>query len=660
MVEYHLVVAKETVEIAGAKATKLTVNGGIPGPVLRFREGDTARIHLHNRLPQCETLIHWHGLLVPVSEDGVPGVTTDPVPPGGVRTYEFPIRQAGTYWYHSHSGLQEQEGVYGAIVIEPRGRYPVQADRDAVLVLSDYTREPVAEVMRTLMRMSGADWYAFRKGNRQTLAGAARAGRLADWWKREWARMPSMDISDVAYDAFLVNGRPETAIPARPGERIRLRVINAAASTYFYIDSATGPLTITATDGQDVQPLGIPRLFIGMGETYDLLLTVPGDGAWEVRATAQDGSGHASAWIGAGQRHAASGPPGPDLYATEEVTSLAIEDLDGGTALSDNPRPGSPWRSLRSLRPTGFSAALPRRTVRLHLTGDMERYLWTINGRTAREETVIPVRYGEVLRLELVNDTMMHHPMHLHGHFFRVVSPQGDYSPLKHTVDVPPMGRRTIEFAANETGDWLFHCHLLYHMHMGMARVLSYDNQGADHRVAAGEHGKDLLYLLLEGDARSNMSMGMVSLMNSRNDFILSWDAAYGDGLDDMHTGEDVEYEIDLVWQRYIDPNLSTFLGGRLTNEMDAVDRAIGGIRYRLPLLVQSSLGIDSEGDVRIGLEKELPLTDRLTVSGSVRYDSGTKWEWDAEASWLLNKPFSLVAGYHSMHGFGAGIAFRF
>lgn len=683
VVDYELVIAPGGKTAAdGVYPSRLAINGTSPGPVLRFREGDVARIVVKNALPRGETSIHWHGLLVPVSEDGVPHVTTPPIPAGGYRVFEFPLRQAGTYWYHSHTGMQEQDGVYGAIVIEPKEGVQPPADREEVIVLSDWTRESGDEVMRTLMRMSGAEWYAFKKGNKQTWLGALQAGAFHDWLKREWARQPAMDISDVAYDAFLMNGRRELHLGGRPGERVRVRLINAASSTYFYVESSLGPLTVVAADGPPVRPLRVPRLFIGMAETYDFLLTVPPSGRWEVRATAQDGSGYAAAWLGEGEPHPAAGPPPPDIYRMESMLDHALEEMDGGTTLSTVERPGAPYRALRSLKPTAFSPLLPRRKITLHLTGDMKRYLWSINGKTVREDGVIRVQRGEVLQLELINDTMMHHPMHLHGHFFRLVTEQGAYSPLKHTVDVPPMGRRLIEFEANEVGDWLFHCHLLYHMHMGMARVFSYEGQGPDHQPTIGGHAKDHFYLMLEGNVQSHMSMGMISLMNSRNDFLLSWDLAYGSGLDGMshvnscHCGggcgcaiggcacqggsDKMEYEIDLAWKRYFSPNVSGFLGWRFTNEMEAKNRAFAGVAYRLPLLIQSTWSLDSEGDVRVTLEKEFPLTNRLTALSGVRYDTGAGWEWHLGAQWLLSKQFSLIAEYHSMHGFGAGLAFRF
>ncbi len=662
-VEYDLEIAEQRwspdAELRPVRA--MTINGGIPGPTLRFREGDFARIRVHNHLKGEETSIHWHDLLLPNVQDGVPYVTTPPIQPGTVHTFEFELRHAGTYWYHSHTGLQEQSGVYGSIVVEPRGGVAERADRDEVIVLSDWTLKQPNEVMRTLM--SGNEWYEFKKGSTQSVTGAIRAGEWKSFWEREKSRMPAMDISDVAYDAFLANGKRETASAARNGDTVRLRFINAGASTYFYLQSATGPLKIVAADGPPVKPIRVNRLLVGMAETYDVLVNVPASGRWEVRATAQDGSGHASIWLGQGEPHPAAEIPRPNLYNMDDHLLAALEDDDAeipatdAAALAAEPeRPLPPYARLRSTTTTKLNPALPRRTLDLRLTGDMERYVWSFNGKTMAEDGVIKIKRGEVLRLELINDTMMHHPLHLHGHFFRVLdSRELPDAPLKHTIDLPPMGKRTIEFEANESGDWLFHCHLLYHMHMGMARVFSYEEQGPDHVPDLGEHDADPFYFMAEGSFQSHMGMGMAMLMNSRNDYYAMWDLGWKD-----FQFEHVHYEIDLAWRRYFDPNFSTVLGARLTNHHNEVDRAFGGVEYRLPYLIDSFAQADSEGDFRFGLGKSLQITDRLSIFGEVEYDTGSKWDWSAGAEYLLTKQFSLISEFHSDHGFGGGVSFRY
>ncbi len=694
LVEYDLTVAEQAWTPGnGIKPVRaLTLNGGIPGPTLRFRVGDTARIRVHNQLEREETSIHWHGLLVPNEQDGVPHVTTPPILAGTTHTFEFPLKHAGTYWYHSHTGLQEQQGVYGSIVIEPKGGESVSASRDHVVVLSDWTREDPDEVMRSLVR--GTDWYAFKKGSTQSIVGAAKAGALADFWERERSRMPAMDISDIAYDAFLANGRRSIDLACKPGETVRLRFINAAASTYFYLQSATGPLRIVAADGPAVQPIRVKRLLLGMAETYDVTVKIPPAGRWEIRATSQDGSGHASVWLGEGEEHPAPEIPRPDNYRMDSHMMAAMDEMDAKppgeeAALANEPeRPLSPYTRLRALKSTELPAKLPRRTITLRATGDMERYVWSFNGKTFAEDGVIPIKRGEVIRMEMINDTMMHHPLHLHGHFFRVLMGQGKYSPLKHTLDLPPMSRRTVEFEANERGDWLFHCHLLYHMHAGMTRIFSYQDEGwkapgklkpgsnivcndiccvpgdpdaktgsvdprqLSHHPDGGGHDHDPLYLFLDGSLQSHLSDGRLTLRNSRNDFYADWFVGYGD--------DDDEYEVDVAWSRYFNPNFSTVLGGRFTDKEDEENRAFAGVNYRLPYLVESFAQLDSEGDLRVGLGKSIQVTDRLGIFAEIEYDTGSEWEWSAGADWLLNKQFSLTTQYHSDHGFGGGIRFRF
>jgi FtsP/CotA-like multicopper oxidase with cupredoxin domain len=690
VVEYDLAIARDrwSPDPSIREVPALTINGGIPGPVLRFRVGDVAKIRVSNRLPDEDTSIHWHGLLLPADQDGVPGVNTPPILPGETRVFEFPILHAGTYWYHSHSGLQEQLGVYGGIVIEPDVAEAGSFDRDEVVVLSDWTTRDPDVIMRSLMR--GTGWHAVKKGTMQSVAGAMAAGELGAFWDRERSKMPAMDVSDVAYDAFLANGRRLMRVDAKPGERVRLRIINAAAATYFYLESATGPMRIVAADGPAVRPVEVGRLLIGMAETYDVSFTVPSSGAWELRATAQDGSGHASVMVGSGPMREAPAVPKPSLYRMDAHLTAAMDDAERA---GDPERPLSPYRLLKSVVPTTLDRGLPLRTVGLRLTGDMTRYVWSFNGRTVAEDGVIPVNRGEVLRLELINDTMMHHPLHLHGHFFRVIEDDEDHengeggkvdshAPLKHTIDVPPMGRRVIEFVTDAPGDWLFHCHLLYHMHSGMARVFSYQQGGGYRAPDLGEHGEDPLYFMAEASFQTHMSMGMIGWMNARNEFFAGWDLGIhhlhdgttGDGHGDEHGDEpgdedhhrgdshehEFEYETDFGWRRVWDPDLSTVAGWRLTNREDEHDRAFAGVEYRLPWLVHSSLQADSRGDVRVGLEKSLQLTDRISGFAGVRYDSGSLWEWTAGAEYLVGLHLSLVCQYHSEHDFGGGLLLRF
>ncbi len=660
-VDYELVIAASAAAPAGRAVEVLTVNGDSPGPVLRFHEGDVARITVRNHLRSEEASIHWHGLLVPNAMDGVPYLTTPPIPPGGEHRFEFPLRQSGTYWYHSHTGLQEQRGVHGAIVIEPR-EPDLAFDREHVVVLSDWTDENPTHVMRWLMR--GSEWYSIKKGSQQTLWGAYQAGALGEYFRREGDRMSAMDISDVGYDAFLANGRRELPLPAAPGERVLLRIINAGASTYFYLGSGDGDLIVVGADGQRVEPLGLRRLLVGMAETYDLLVTMPAEPATvELRATAQDGSGHASIRLGEGPLRLATDPPRANLYVMDEMLEAGLASAMPRRAREavSAERPFAPYGLLRATRATGFHVPPERvRKMTMRLTGDMRRYLWSFDGETLAENPTIRVRRDEVLHIELINDTMMHHPLHLHGHFFRVVNGQGERAPLKHTIDVPPMGKRTIEWLADEEGgDWFFHCHLLYHMDAGMARVFSYAQDPA-HAPALDPKLVDPAYVFFDAMVQNNMTMGDVMVMQGRNDWFARWDVGLRWGFDAPHMHHENDIEVDVGWSRYIHENLATEVGWRYADTPDATSRAFAGVRYRLPWLVTSNISVDTRGDFRLTLDKEYPLFDRFSVFGAGEYDTNSRFEWHVGTRYVLSQRLGLSASFHSDHGYGLGMMFTF
>lgn len=673
MVEYDLEISEQSVAPAGRRIRALTINGGIPGPTLRFHEGDWAVIRVHNRLAHDETSLHWHGLLVPNDQDGVPHLTTPPILAGTTFTYEFPVRQIGTYWFHSHTGLQEQQAVYGSIVIEPRAGESEFSDVDEVVVLSDWTNERPEEVLRTLKR--GSNWYGIQKGTAQSWLGALKVGALGEYLRREKTRMPPMDVSDVAYDAFLWNGVRRFQIAGKPGQTVRLRVINASAATYFYVESAAGPLELVAADGPPVEPTRVQRLLIGIAETYDLRVRVPDSGAWEIRATAQDGSGYASGVLGEGMFHASRDVPRPDLYRMDEMLMAAVEESELGdssissqhqhemppamkqTAEEPRERPLSPYRSLRSKAPTSLRTGAPRRKMILRMTGDMQRYIWSFNGKTVDEDGIIPVKKGEVLSMELVNDTMMHHPIHLHGHFFRLLNGQGDYAPLKHTVDVPPMGRRIVEFEANEEGDWMFHCHVLYHMMEGMARVVHYERSGdtgVSRPVAMGEHAMPMRYAFVDLTVRSNQSEGSVRGMSGRNSLLWNWDVGRERGLSSW------KYEHALLYEWYENPNLGLIGGARLSNHEPSGNRAVAGGWYRLPYLILATATVDSGGGLRLELGKSFQLTPRINLETRGRYDAREHFEGAASLQYAVGKKLSLSVGYHTAYGVGAGLGFHF
>ncbi|PAW83592.1 MAG: hypothetical protein B9S29_05390 [Opitutia bacterium Tous-C2FEB] len=651
VVEYKLTIAEQTLSPAGTPAQVLTINGGTPGPVLRFREGDVARITVTNGLSDDTTSIHWHGLLVPNIEDGVPGVTTPIIAAGKSRTFEFLIRQHGTYWYHSHTGHQLQRGVLGSIVIEPKTP-TIRADHDQVVVLGDWTNEHPSEVQRTLLRMS--DWYSFRKGTAQSLLGAYQAGKLGEYLDREKALVPPMDLSDVAYDAFLMNGQRRLQLPGKPGETVRVRIINAGASTYFYLGAASGPLKIVSADGQDVVPFEQKLLLMGPAETYDLLMTIPADGSWELRADAQDGSGAVSAWLGDGSAHAATPPPAPARYGMSAYLTSILDQLDPEPGAKESERPLSPYAKLRSATP--HPVATSHRELTLKLTGDMIRYAWSFDGLDPHEAESIKVKEGESLRVRLVNNTMMHHPIHLHGHFFRLVDANDKdpaTSPLKHTVDVPPMSVRTIEFTANEgQGDWLIHCHLLYHHLTGMIRTIRVTTaDGAEPPHPPGKHVMPTVYAWGQASFTTASAAGFATIQSGRDNFNVSW--MEGMRHDDGH-------ERELSYSRYVDTRLSLIAGYRFDNMDGGRDGPFAGASFRLPYFIDLSLTHQSGGETRAMLMKSLQLTDRLALDLSYRNGRQTGVTTSADLRYLLTKQLSLTAGYNSDFGAGFGLLTRF
>jgi len=636
-VEYDLTIEYKKVNYSGKPGMAMTINGQIPGPVLRMKEGDIFRARVHNKM-DVETSIHWHGLLVPNFQDGVPYVTTPPIEPGTTFTYEFPIRHSGTYWYHSHTNLQEQRGVYGAIVIEPKKRLP-KVDREYVLVLSDWTDENPNEVLRTLKR--GSHYYSLKKGAMPNLWDAYKQKSLKCVFLMSLVAMPPMDISDVGYDAFLINGQRRIDLDAKPGETVKLRLVNSGASSYFYFEFAGGPVTVVAADGVDVEPFEIDRVLMAIAETYDVILKIPGEGAYEFRATAQDGSGMASAFIGTGPEKLAKDIPIPNIYGMDFETPE---------------RPLPPYDKLRATKESALPAQNPTRVVHLKLTGDMERYVWSFNGKTLRESDKILIKKGENVRFVFDNKTMMHHPLHLHGHFFRVINKQGKFAPLKHTVDVTPLSKREIEFEATEEGDWFFHCHILYHMKAGMTRVIGYEGFKPDPRVVEANkkkgypHQKDHYYYWGETSILSHMTDGHLIYTGTRNRLRTEWEAEW-DGSDDE------SYDVDVVYERYFNRFLNVF-GGVNPSEEDTV--GIFGLLSPLPLNIDGEVRVDTEGEFRLTLEKGLHIIPRLEIFCKGEFYSDGESEGELGLEWTVSKSLSLVGQTHSDFGTGAGIKIQF
>ncbi len=531
-----LTVAHQMMTIDGRQSHAIGINGTVPAPLIRLRQGTNVRLAVTNTLDE-DTSIHWHGLLVPFQMDGVPGISFPGIPARTTFTYEFPVIQSGTYWYHSHSGLQEQMGHYGPIVIDPEGADPVASDREHVIVLSDHSPLHPHAIFRRLKLQGG--YFNYQK---QTLAGLIAGRDQPVGERRMWGgmRMDPTDVSDVtgATYTYLVNGHGPadnwTGLFA-PGERVRLRIINASAMTIFNIRIPGLRLTVVQADGQNVRPVPVDEFQIAVAETYDVIVEPVDRRAYTLVAEAWDRSGMARATLApaigmtapvpalrprplatmkdmgmggmggmAGMHddaaaacppdHAAMGhcKPGatpamrhgmrdfanaPQLPRTPVVQTVAPMPVD---------RTGEPPQGLAEVGHTVLvyrdlialdrnpDVRAPSRQLRIHLTGNMERYMWAFDGVKLNAVTApIPFRRNERVRVTLVNDTMMAHPIHLHGHFFELVTGHGDHAPRKHTINVAPGGTATFDVTTDAVGDWAFHCHLLYHMHAGMMQVVT-------------------------------------------------------------------------------------------------------------------------------------------------------------------------------------------
>ncbi|MDV3455398.1 copper resistance system multicopper oxidase [Sphingomonas sp. HF-S4] len=502
-------VAHQAMTVDGRTSHAIAVNGTVPAPLIRLREGQRARLHVINDLDE-ETSIHWHGLILPFQMDGVPGVSFPGIPARTHFTYEFPIVQSGTYWYHSHSGLQEQMGHYGPIVIDPAGADPVGFDREHVIVLSDHSPLHPHRIFEKLKQQPGI----FNR-QRQTLAGQMADQDQSAKDRREWGRMrmDPTDIADVTGSTYtyLVNGhgpRDNWTGLFRPGERVRLRIVNASAMTIFNFRIPGLRLRVVQADGQNVRPIDVDELQITVAETYDVIVTPAEDRAYTIVAESVDRSGMARGTLAPRPGMAAEVPPlrrrplatmrdmgmdmsghggmahdmamrdganAPQVRLGPGVQSIAPMPIDRtgdpGQGLQDVGHRVLTYRDLVALEPNPDTRA-PSRQIEIHLTGNMERYMWSFDGEKLSEvRDPIAFTTGERLRVTLVNDTMMAHPIHLHGHFFELVTGHGAHSPRKHTVNVLPGGKVSWDVTA-VPGDWAFHCHMLYHMHAGMMQVV--------------------------------------------------------------------------------------------------------------------------------------------------------------------------------------------
>jgi CopA family copper-resistance protein len=760
---YTLTLKQEMVSKTEKSVPAMTVNGGIPGPTLTFQEGGFAVIYVKNEM-DVETSVHWHGILLPNFYDGVPYLNTPPIMPGETQKYEFPLIQSGTYWYHSHTMLQEQSGVYGSIVIEPKER-TLEYNSDLVILLSDWTEQKPMNVMRNLKR--GNEWYNIKKGTATPLSmviGRGGFGAQLNFWKQ---RMEGADIADIYYNAFLNNGQNTTEYPEfKPGDKVRIRMINGSTSSQFWLTfGGEDPLLVSA-DGLNVEPVSRNKTFIAIAETYDFIVTIPPAGKVEIRAMAQDGSGTTSAFLGSGNALLAPevlspdkigmmmkmakmdmrmGAPAMKLNPSKEKPQEMMENwgmqMDGkmkgmkmdhsgmdhskmkmepetkpkmkmsnidssmvqmnqskmnpnesmeksmpsdhkmGMKDSMGKMPGMDMYSaynydyLKSTEKTSFDKDVPVNEVLLNLAGNMWRYIWSMNGVPLAEADKIKIEGGKVTRITLNNLTMMHHPIHLHGHFFRVINANGEYSPLKHTVNVPPMQKITIEFEGTEYGDWFFHCHVLYHMMGGMARVISYDTP-RDPRLK----GFSLNKMLKEGnhyfnwgtaEVASHMTEINLRSSNIRNQFNLNMEYGYNQNM-----------EAEFTYERYLYDYFRVFAGVNVENEIpESLDEisttAIVGIRFLTPYLFNLDVRVDHKLRPEIRINREIMIFPRTSIFGVYEYQMDFGWTntlpeigenadykgettWSAGVNYIFSRNFSVMGSYDNRFGAGGGVTVRF
>lgn len=763
--EYTLTLRQQKVNKAGKLVGAITVNDSIPGPTLYFTEGDSAIIHIKNEM-NVPSSVHWHGILIPNFYDGVPYLTTPTIAPGSIFTEGFVIRQTGTYWYHSHVSLQEQSGLYGAFVIYPK-KETHKYDKEKTILLSDWTNENPHQVLNNLKR--GQEWYSVKKGQAQSLNRVIAHHGLGERIKMAWQRMPPMDLSDVYYPAFLANGQRSLSFPnAKPGERIRLRIIDGSSSSFFHLQFSGGEMQIIAADGQDVQPVNVSRLLMGVAETYDVIITIPQNGKYELRATAQDGSGYTSLYFGKGAAHEAPTLPKPDLFHMEgvmmqtmagmkmkmgqmnmymspkmmkreipfikkayidredmdmagslgmqmpemDMSGMDMENMDMGDSaemgmndsamdnmksmdMSDTNRNMNTdngmakkgdsvifnYDMLKALHSTNFDTSLHHvRNLTFNLTGSMWRYNWSINGKTLSERDSIQIQEGEVLRITMYNQTMMYHPMHLHGHFFRVLNANGTYSPLKHTVIVPPMRSITIEFLANEKGNWFFHCHLLYHMMSGMSRSFQYADYKAEPIMKNYPKSKlfnDDNHWFFWGDATiaSNREEGYLSYSNRKNWIRIKGDYGMWQEGKSYNVSSDWwksahPYEVSGTYEYFVTRFLRPYLGMVVSNKDEYKRfyeihnkhiplndvRGIVGIHYLLPFFLNADLRMDSHAHMRFTLDGQTWLFPRIWLT----YMANTDKEYEANIEYMLNEQMSLTGGYNTDYKWGGGLMIRF
>jgi len=737
VVRYDLYVKDTIVNFTGKEKRAIAVNGQIPMPTLTFIEGDTAEIHVHNELNET-TSLHWHGLFLPNKEDGVPNLTQMPIKPHTTHIYRFPIIQHGTHWYHSHSGLQEQIGMYGNFVMlkkpdDKTFRKGIDDIPTIPVVLSEWTDYKPENVHRMLHNAS--DWFAIKKNATQSYSEAIQAGHFKTKLKNEWKRMLAMDVSDVYYDKILINGKSESSWnpllggSGAAGDKVRLRISNGGASSYFWLTYAGGKITVVANDGNDVEPVDVDRLIIAASETYDVVVPIPaGKTAYEFLATTEDRTNSASLYIGDGIKQLIMPLPRLKYFEGMKMMNgmmkmngdlddmgmrMSLNQMDMNVVMypeitGEEKKKGNDkmdtmsmtnnthvnhnqynsnalsdivtlnYAMLKSLTKTtlpvptlGVSGL---KELKFELTGNMNRYVWSLDNKVVSEADKILIKKGENIRIILHNGSMMRHPMHLHGHDFRLLNGQGDNAPLKNIVDIMPMETDTLEFNANVEGDWFFHCHILYHMMSGMGRVFTYENQVANPLIPNPKLAQRKLFaddqkmhFMFQNDFATNGNDGEMMLQNTRWSIGSEWRLGYND----MH-GYETETHIGrylgkMQWLmpfvgfdwRYrktgIDEQEKNLFGQTSTKDNRAVLSV--GVHYTLPMLVRFQTEVFTDGIVRLQLMREdIPVTRRLRFAFMFNTDK----EYMAGLNYIINRNFSLRTHYDSDMGVGAGLTFNY
>jgi len=729
VVKYDLYVRDTTVNFTGKEKRAISVNGQIPMPTLTFTEGDTAEIVVHNELKE-NTSLHWHGIFLPNKEDGVPYLTQEPIKPNTTYTYRFPIIQHGTHWYHSHSGLQEQIGMYGSFIMKKRSddktfRKGIDDLPTIPIILSEWTDLNPDNIHRMLHNAN--DWAAIKKGATQSYTEAIKEGHFKTKVKNEWKRMMAMDVSDVYYDKVLMNGNEFSewqkieSKTLKAGDKVRLRVSNGGASSYFWLRYAGGKITVVANDGNDVEPVQVDRLMIAVSETYDIVLTIPNEGiSYEFMATTEDRTKSTSYFIGNGKKQLISPLPRLKYFEGMKMMNdmmkmngdlddmgmkMSLNQMDMNVVMypeisgdktkkEDHSQHGSHkmtedkdrynanaigdivtlnYAMLKSPYNTTLPKDAPVRDLKFTLTGNMNRYVWSMDNKVLAESDKIPVKKGEVLRITLYNNSMMRHPIHLHGFDFRVLNGKKENAPLKNVIDIMPMEVDTIEFLANEEGDWFFHCHILYHMMAGMNRVFEvgdYKNPllpNKEKAYKALQKESNMAHFMAQNDFATNGNDGSAMIQNARWSLGTEWRLGYND----MHG-----YEVETHLGRYIgkmqwfmpfvgfdwryrrmgeDEHEKNIFGQ--VNKKDVRRAVSAGFMYTLPMLVNFQAEVYHDGIVRLQLMREdIPISPRLRGGFMVNTDL----EYMGDLTYVINKNMGIRTHYDSDMGWGFGLSLNY